>query len=235
LYRGLAADYELWRCFVGPEDRTPFARLVDSLEGWLRPRLDAGRRVVLVGESFGGLLALAVAQLRGPAAARRWAYVAPSAAELAQGSEEQLQRAASVKKEMGDRLISVEDAGKYAAEGAMMLDVRKPIEIVAGSENKTAAVAGTAFVAITEPVDDWISEGRPTPAIKLAAEFGRKVLVICTDGSKSALAWEFLREHGVEAYFIDGGVEAWEKAGLATKVMKFYKYDLQPRRQTGRR
>jgi len=65
-FRGLAAEgYELWRCFVGPEDRTPFARLVDSVEAWIRPHLDAGRRVVLFGESFGGLLALQVALKRG--------------------------------------------------------------------------------------------------------------------------------------------------------------------------
>merc|ERR1712032_193788 len=128
----------------------------------------------------------------------------------------------------GDRLISAEDAGKFAAEGAMVLDVRKPIDIIRGSENKTT------FTAIIAPVDDWVDVGKPTPAINLASEFGRKILVMCTEGSKSALAWEFLREHGIESYFIDGGFEAWEKAGLKTKVMKFYKYDLKERRVPGR-
>eukprot|EP00930_Biecheleria_cincta_P095969 TRINITY_DN87852_c0_g1_i1.p1 TRINITY_DN87852_c0_g1~~TRINITY_DN87852_c0_g1_i1.p1 ORF type:complete len:873 (-),score=115.58 TRINITY_DN87852_c0_g1_i1:279-2861(-) len=61
-FRGLAsAGFELWRCYVGPEDRTPFLRMVDCLEAWVRSQVAAGRKVLLLGESFGGLLSLAVA------------------------------------------------------------------------------------------------------------------------------------------------------------------------------
>jgi len=61
-FRKLAADgHELWRCYVGPEDRTPFARMVDHIQEWLQCRSGEGRRLVLLGESFGGLLSLAVA------------------------------------------------------------------------------------------------------------------------------------------------------------------------------
>eukprot|EP00931_Biecheleriopsis_adriatica_P101366 TRINITY_DN76519_c0_g1_i1.p1 TRINITY_DN76519_c0_g1~~TRINITY_DN76519_c0_g1_i1.p1 ORF type:complete len:866 (+),score=157.64 TRINITY_DN76519_c0_g1_i1:29-2599(+) len=61
-FRGLASDFELWRCFVGPEDRTSFSRLTDCLESWIRGKAgESGRRVVLLGESFGGLLSLALA------------------------------------------------------------------------------------------------------------------------------------------------------------------------------
>jgi len=61
-FRGLASlGMQLWRCYVGPEDRSPFAVLVDSLSKWVVRQSQGGRKVVLVGESFGGLLALAVA------------------------------------------------------------------------------------------------------------------------------------------------------------------------------
>ncbi|CAK0808027.1 unnamed protein product, partial [Prorocentrum cordatum] len=68
-----------------------------------------------------------------------------------------------------------------------------------------------------------------------SGNFGRKILVLCTKGSKSAIAWEFLKEHGIDAYLVDGGLEAWEKAGLHTQAMKFHQYDLTPRRKPGRR
>mmetsp|Transcript_69886 Transcript_69886/g.152030 ORF Transcript_69886/g.152030 Transcript_69886/m.152030 type:complete len:919 (+) Transcript_69886:47-2803(+) len=64
----LAKDgHEVWRCWVGSEDRSAFRTLADSLATWLRRQIDEGRRVVLVGESFGGLLGLAVALRLGKA------------------------------------------------------------------------------------------------------------------------------------------------------------------------
>ena len=61
-FRGLAgAGYDLWRCFCGPDDRTPFVVLLKSLEQFARKRIAEGREVVILGESFGGLLSLALA------------------------------------------------------------------------------------------------------------------------------------------------------------------------------
>jgi len=61
-FRGLAeADFELWRCYVGPDDRTPFSRMAQCLEAWVREQVANGRNVILFGESFGGLLSLGVA------------------------------------------------------------------------------------------------------------------------------------------------------------------------------
>jgi len=61
-FRGLAQQgCELWRCYVPADDRTPFVRLARSLEAWLQGRLQGQRRVVVVAESFGGLLAMNVA------------------------------------------------------------------------------------------------------------------------------------------------------------------------------
>lgn len=65
-FPGLArAGFELWRCFVGADDRSAFAELQRGIEAWLGGRLSAGRKVIIVGEAFGGLLALAVAMRLG--------------------------------------------------------------------------------------------------------------------------------------------------------------------------
>ncbi|CAK9033524.1 unnamed protein product [Durusdinium trenchii] len=58
-FRALAADFELWRCWVKADCRQPFSEMLRQLEVWLSSQKD--RKVVLFGESFGGLLSLAVA------------------------------------------------------------------------------------------------------------------------------------------------------------------------------
>lgn len=58
-FRGLAADFELWRCWVKPGCRESFYEMARQLEAWLDSH--ENRKVVLLGESFGGLLSLAVA------------------------------------------------------------------------------------------------------------------------------------------------------------------------------
>lgn len=60
--------WQLWRCFVRSEDRrTTFAELRRGVETWIRSKLRRDRRVVIVGEGFGGLLALALALQLGKA------------------------------------------------------------------------------------------------------------------------------------------------------------------------
>ncbi|KXZ52840.1 hypothetical protein GPECTOR_8g223 [Gonium pectorale] len=61
----LAARFDLRGVFLPPQDRTPFAGLVESLAQQIEDEaagLDPSRPVYLLGESFGGLLALALAQ-----------------------------------------------------------------------------------------------------------------------------------------------------------------------------
>lgn len=61
-FPSLVDSFELWRCTLPAEDRkTGFAQLAQAVEEWLRKQVAEGRRVVLVGDGFGGLLALAVA------------------------------------------------------------------------------------------------------------------------------------------------------------------------------
>ncbi|CAK9019204.1 Acyltransferase-like protein At1g54570 [Durusdinium trenchii] len=56
----VAAGFELWSCSLAEDDvKTGFAELLRSIEMWLRRK--GSQRVVLIGEGFGGLLALALA------------------------------------------------------------------------------------------------------------------------------------------------------------------------------
>jgi len=62
-FKTLAKEgHEIWRCFVPTSDRTStFAQLEQSILTWVRRQLNANRRVVLLGEDFGGLIALSLA------------------------------------------------------------------------------------------------------------------------------------------------------------------------------
>mmetsp|Transcript_123448 Transcript_123448/g.384233 ORF Transcript_123448/g.384233 Transcript_123448/m.384233 type:complete len:190 (-) Transcript_123448:95-664(-) len=147
-------------------------------------------------------------------------YVAPSAAELVPKSPEMMARVEQVKHALGDRLVSPQDAAKMVGEGAMLIDVRTPRQIHEMTESMSPDKA------IVEPLDDWVKAKRPTSAIRFAAEFGRKIVVSCTAGPKSTLAWEFLKENGIDAYVVDGGFKAWAAADLPVQTFKFPKYQL---------
>lgn len=56
----VAAGFELWTCFLPGDDvKTGFAEMLRSIETWLNSK--GPQRVILIGEGFGGLLALALA------------------------------------------------------------------------------------------------------------------------------------------------------------------------------
>lgn len=59
-YDDLAGSFELWRMTISTTDRSSFQQLVTSVADFIQS-LDEGRPVTLIGESFGGLLAPAVA------------------------------------------------------------------------------------------------------------------------------------------------------------------------------
>mmetsp|Transcript_43555 Transcript_43555/g.78220 ORF Transcript_43555/g.78220 Transcript_43555/m.78220 type:complete len:188 (-) Transcript_43555:52-615(-) len=174
-----------------------------------RPRLP--RATVLV-------VAVVVMKL-GSYCPTRGAYVPPTAAELVPKSPEMMERVKQVK-DRGDRLLSAAEAAAMVDDGAMLIDVRTCKQVHTMTDNKIPAKA------IIDPVDDWIKNKAPTNAIKYAAEFGRKVIVSCTAGPKSTLAWEFLQEKGIDAYVIDGGFKAWEEAELPVQECKFPASDL---------
>ncbi|CAK0850215.1 unnamed protein product [Prorocentrum cordatum] len=98
--------------------------------------------------------------------------------------------------------------------GALLLDVRTPEQVQAMTDGQTIAAYSTGAGvtgADVSPLDEWVAAGFPPEGTS-----DRKVVVSCTAGPKSMLAWEFLREHGVDAFVVDGGFNAWSAAGLPT-------------------
>ena len=82
--------------------------------------------------------------------------------------------------------------------GAQVVDVRTAVEHAAGH------ISGAAHV----PLDRL----GPDAAEELDAE--RPVVVYCRGGNRSAAAAEALRNSGYDAHSIDGGLLAWDEAGL---------------------
>jgi rhodanese-related sulfurtransferase len=78
-----------------------------------------------------------------------------------------------------------------------LLDVREPAEFEAGH------APGAVLVPLGTLPDGW-SE-LPTD---------RPVLCICRSGGRSARATEFLREQGIDAVNLEGGMQAWSAFGL---------------------
>jgi rhodanese-related sulfurtransferase len=91
------------------------------------------------------------------------------------------------------------DAASVPA-GALLLDVR---------ENDEWA-AGHAEDALHIPMSEFV--GRQGELTERAGE-GERVYVVCRVGGRSAQVTQYLRQQGVDAVNVDGGMLAWEGAG----------------------
>jgi rhodanese-related sulfurtransferase len=80
---------------------------------------------------------------------------------------------------------------------ALFVDVREAEEYAAGH------VEGSVHIPIGSIALKWQD----------LAERGQVVLV-CQIGQRSGLAADFLRGHGVDAHNLEGGLEAWTRAGF---------------------
>ena len=91
---------------------------------------------------------------------------------------------------------SVDGVPDPLPEGLLALDVREHEEWVAGH------VAGSIHVPLMEL-------GERMAELPLAEQ----TLVVCRSGHRSAHATAYLRELGIEAVNLDGGLAAWHRAG----------------------
>ncbi len=89
-------------------------------------------------------------------------------------------------------------------------------------EPRAAHRLGGRLVDVREPAE-LDEDGRVPDAVHIplgqlserAAELaGEPVVLICRSGVRSAMAADALRASGFEAYSVDGGILAWEAAGL---------------------
>ena len=83
---------------------------------------------------------------------------------------------------------------------ALVLDVREDDEWA----------AGRAEGALHIPMSDFV--GRYGELTERAGE-GERVYVVCRVGGRSAQVTQYLRQQGVDAVNVDGGMLAWEAAG----------------------
>lgn len=101
------------------------------------------------------------------------------------------------------RRVSVEEAREMQQEGALIVDVRRPDEWVAGH----------ASGAVHLPVDDVLTEA------EARLPKSQDLLFICAAGVRSGLAAEMASALGFDAerlYNIEQGTPAWIDAELPT-------------------
>ena len=91
-------------------------------------------------------------------------------------------------------------------KGAILVDVRTREQIQGQSNGQIPQGA------LVLPLEDWL--GRVPPVMA-----GKKIILTCWKGNKSALAWEALRAQFADAYLLDGGFEAWKASGHGTRTI----------------
>ena len=96
--------------------------------------------------------------------------------------------------------ISPQAARVRISEGALLLDVR------AYPEWRQSHVAGATLIPLHE------LQRNPR-----RGALGDEVLVICQLGHRSQLATKLLSANGVNAHSIEGGLNAWQSAGLPSQ------------------
>ncbi|HVC39649.1 MAG TPA: rhodanese-like domain-containing protein [Candidatus Dormibacteraeota bacterium] len=95
--------------------------------------------------------------------------------------------------------VEVESARRLIEAGAPVLDVRE------AEERARSRIAGSLWIPIVELGDRW----RELPK-------EGTLVVQCAAGSRSFRATKFLREKGLVATSMIGGISEWESHGLPT-------------------
>jgi rhodanese-related sulfurtransferase len=93
--------------------------------------------------------------------------------------------------------VPADEGRRLVDEGALLLDVREPMEWQAGH----------APAAVHLPLGTLPHEVHQLPP-------GGRVVVVCRSGSRSASATRWLNAQGFDAVNLAGGMQAWAQAGL---------------------
>ena len=100
-----------------------------------------------------------------------------------------------------EETLSAEDARELiASRDVRVLDVRDDEE---WEETRIAGAVHQPEDVVIERLDDLPDDTR--------------IVVVCTDGERSAKLASKLRERGKQAASIDGGLNAWKEEGLPTQ------------------
>ncbi len=93
--------------------------------------------------------------------------------------------------------VDVTEAQSRVRDGALLLDVREAFEFAQVHAADAVNLPLSALQARHTELD---------PA--------QPVAVICRSGNRSAMAAQFLRQFGIDAVNVAGGMAAWQRAGL---------------------
>jgi rhodanese-related sulfurtransferase len=96
-----------------------------------------------------------------------------------------------------DQVPGIEVKAVASRSDAVLLDVRGPGEWLAGHAPST----------INIPLEE-------VPSRLDAIDATRTIICICRSGNRSGRVTEFLRARGVDAVNMNGGMQAWSRAGL---------------------
>ena len=93
--------------------------------------------------------------------------------------------------------LTPQEAQRKAKAGALILDVRTPLE------RKASHIPGSRALVLSDLTSQW--ETLPKD---------REIICQCSSGQRSAVATRFLNSKGLKAYNLAGGIDAWRRSGL---------------------
>jgi len=120
----------------------------------------------------------------------------------------------SVKQMMADAngaipRVSVEDAAKLVAEGALLVDVSDGTEVAASGKLRGATHVSRGMIEFRADAD--------TPYHDPAFQKDRAIVLYCASGGRSALAAKTLKDMGYTKVFNLGGFKDAVEAGAPTE------------------
>jgi rhodanese-related sulfurtransferase len=102
--------------------------------------------------------------------------------------------------------LTADEVATAASRGTLLVDVREPAEL---------DVVGMIPGAVHAPrgmLEFWADPANPDHRPEF--DPGRRTIVYCDTGARSALAAQLLRQLGyADAAHLDGGIEGWMRAG----------------------
>jgi rhodanese-related sulfurtransferase len=108
-----------------------------------------------------------------------------------------------------ENLSPAQAAAERAAGGALLVDIREADELAANGAFPDAVHAPRGMLEFyADPASAYHRE---------QFDPGRRVILCCASGGRSALAVKALHELGyADVAHVDGGMKAWKDAGLPT-------------------
>lgn len=92
--------------------------------------------------------------------------------------------------------VDVAEAQELLNHGALLLDVRRDDEWQAGHAPQARHI----------PLDELTARAGEVPT-------EQRVVAVCRSGARSGRATQFLRRSGIDVVNLDGGMQAWARAG----------------------